>query len=523
MLCVVLAVGFAGAGVAQAAKTPTTPPAPVKNPLVTVTQTSIGLTQTLTPVARLRFGDSASPRGLGVINVADSDANRYQRIVGVGAAMTDSSAWLLYDGLSASSFKRTMQALFGPKGIHLTFIRVPMGASDFSAEGYPYTYDDIPVPGSDPGLQDFSIGHDRPYIIPALKEALKLNPWAQLIATPWTPPRFMKTNDNFDNTDNDAGLLPSMYQSWANYFVKFLKAYAAAGVPVNAITPQNEPEQGTWYPGLNLPDQTEAGLIAYYLKPALERAKLKTRIFGFDSSWGNFAVNGGIPSYVSTLMDLASGPDLTGIAFHCYDGSPDVMSELHSLVPRLQQWVTECTSQTNPTWEPGELEIASLRNWASAVALWNLALDPQGGPVQAPNTACMGCTGLVTVNEASHTVSYGLPYFQLGQMSKFLEPGAVRIASNHFVSYSANGPGPGLDDVAFLNPDGTEALVAYNNTGAPVSFGVSWHGESLSYTLPAWAMVTFNWHAMSPRLAPKAPSLPKPTTTPKKKSKPKKK
>src|SRR5204862_448075 len=160
-------------------------------------------------------------------------------------------------------FRATMNRLFGPSGIRLGFIRVPMGASDFSAGGYPYTYDDIPVPQSDPGLQHFSIGHDRPYIIPALREALKLNPAAQIIASP------------------------------------------------------------------------------------------------------------------------------------CYNGSPTVMSQLHRTNPNLQQWVTECTTQTNGTWIPSELEIASLRNWASAVDTWNLALDQNGGPVQQPNTACTGCTGLL--------------------------------------------------------------------------------------------------------------------------------
>ncbi len=526
LLGLLLAAVIAGGGAAHAATSTSTKPAattPSATPLVKVTQTSTALGQDLKPVAELRFSKSPPSRRLAVVRVADADSARYQQIVGVGAAMTDSSAWLLYTQLTGASFRRTMEALFGKSGIHLSFIRVPMGASDFSAEGYPYTYDDIPVPGSDPSLKDFSIGHDRQYIIPALKEALKLNPAAQIIAAPWTPPRFMKTNDNFDDTNGGAFLLPSMYASWANYFVKFLKAYAGAGVSVTAITPQNEPGQGTWYPGLNLPDVTEAQLIADYLKPALERAKLKTKIFGFDSSWGNFPSGGSISSYVTTLIDSASGPDLQGIAFHCYDGSPSVMSALHKLVPRLAQWVTECTTQTHPTWFPAELEIASLRNWASAVALWNVALDPAGGPVQSPNTACTGCTGVVTVDEATHSASYGVPYFQLGQVSKFLEPGAVRTYSNNFVTYSPAGPGLGLDDVAFLNPDGTEALVAYNNESAPVEFAVDWHNKSFTYTIPAEAMATFDWHAVSPRLAPKAPPTPKTTPTPKPKPPTKKK
>jgi glucosylceramidase len=482
VLYLVFAAAVVGGVAAWAA---TSPPPADPAPVIKVFQTSPDVGQDLAPVGELRFR-SEQPSGVPVIHVSDSV--RYQRIVGVGAAMTDSSAWLLYTQLPRDLFKKTMDALFGPGGIHLGFIRVPMGASDFSAERHPYTYDDDPPGNLDPSLAHFSIGHDRPYILPALREALTLNPAAQIIATPWTPPDWMKIYNNFDNTDNASYLLPPDYSALANYFVKFLRGYARANVPVAAITPQNEPGQGTWYPGLNLPEWAEASFVADYLKPALRAARLKTEVFGFDSSWTS-----SISPYVGSLVTGPAGPDLAGIAYHCYYGTPTVMSALHRQEPKLEQWVTECTTQTDPTWFPAELEIASLRNWASAVALWNLALDPAGGPVQAPNTACHGCTGVVTVDERRHQVSFGVPYFQLGQVSKFLKPGAVRIYSNHFVKYSAAGPGAGLDDVAFLNPDGTEALVAYNNSSAPARFAVVWHHQSFLYELPAGAMVSFAW------------------------------
>ena len=471
--------------VGEAAWAAMSPPPANVAPVIKVIQTSHDLGQHLAPVGELRFS-SKQPSGVPVIHISDSV--RYQRIVGVGAAMTDSSAWLLYTQLPRHLFKKTMDALYGPGGIHLGFIRVPMGASDFSANGYPYTYDDHPPGGLDPSLGHFSISHDSPYILPALREALTLNPAAQIIATPWTPPDWMKIYNYLGNADNASYLLPSDYAELANYFVKFLRGYARAKVPVTAVTPQNEPGQGTWYPGLNLPEWAEASFVADYLKPALRRARLKTAIFGYDSTWSTVT-----PPYVRALLTGSASQDLAGIAFHCYYGTPTVMSALHRQEPKLEQWVTECTSQTDPTWFPAELEIASLRNWASAVALWNLALDPAGGPVQAPNTACHGCTGVVTVDERTHRVSFGVPYFQLGQVSKFLKPGAVRIDSNHFVKYSAAGPGAGLDDVAFLNPDGTEALVAYNNSSARARFAVVWHHQSFSYDLPAGAMVTFAW------------------------------
>jgi glucosylceramidase len=107
----------------------------------------------------------------------------------------------------------------------------------------------------------------------------------------------------------------------------------------------------------------------------------------------------------------------------------------------------------------------------------------------------MGCTGLVTVNTQTHQVSFNNGFYQLGQLSKFLKPGAVRIYSNHFVQYSSKGPGPGLDDVAFRNPDGTEGLLAYNNSLGTARFAVVWHNKSFFYALPAGATATFVWHS----------------------------
>ena len=237
----VLYVLFAAAVVCgEAAWAAMSPPPAHVAPVIKVIQTSHDLGQHLAPVGELRFS-SKQPSGVPVIHISDSV--RYQRIVGVGAAMTDSSAWLLYTQLPPRLFKKTMDALYGQRGIHLGFIRVPMGASDFSAEGYPYTYDDHPPEGRDSGLGHFSIRHDRGYILPALREALTLNPAARIIATPWTPPDWMKIYNNFDNTDNATYLLPADYGELADYFVKFLRSYASAKVPVAAITPQNEPDQ----------------------------------------------------------------------------------------------------------------------------------------------------------------------------------------------------------------------------------------------------------------------------------------
>jgi glucosylceramidase len=173
------------------------------------------------------------------------------------------------------------------------------------------------------------------------------------------------------------------------------------------------------------------------------------------------------------------------------------MSTFHAQRPSLDTIVDECSPGISAIPTP-EVVIASLRNWATTVALWNYALSPQGGPVQEPNTGCPGCFGLAAINPQTGKVRLNMPFFQLGQASKFLEPGALRVASNTFVTYNYEKPGvnfisAGLDDVAFLNPDGTRVLLAYNNSTVPITFAVGWHGTYFQYSIPAGAMTTFKW------------------------------
>ena len=451
---------------------------------VEVVQTSGDLKQKLTRLPDLALQPGA-PLGVPVIHV--DDGSPALKINGFGAAMTDTSAWLIYEQLPPATREMVMESLFGPAGLHLSLIRVPMGASDFSANGLPYTYDDVPRGATDPRLAHFSIAHDDAYILPALREALALNPFAELFATPWTAPPWMKANALYNNSGSLGSLLPSAYGPFAQYFVKFLQAYAHAGVPITAVTPQNEPLNPTPYPGMQLPAANEAQWIVNDLAPALRAARLATKIYGYDGGWA---------SYPQSLLAAAARRAMAGIAWHCY-GGPTEMVALHQQIPTLDQALTEC-SPGLPPYPTSEVVISSVRSWASAVALWNIALDPSGGPVQVPNVGCSGCSGLITVNEQTHAVSFTRSFYQLGQISRFVPPGAYRISTENFVTYyrlSSGGYGvtPGLDDVAFLDPDGSRVLVAYNNASVPIKFGVEWHGVSLTYTIPSKATVTFDW------------------------------
>jgi glucosylceramidase len=481
------------------------PAAAARHIVVSVTQTKADLSQALTTLPRLRFRLGSPPRRLRVITI--NDTQRFQTMQGFGAAMTDTSAWLIRDRLTPHRRSSLMRKLFapGPRGIGISYVRVPIGASDFTRGRAPYSYDDLPSGRSDPTLADFSIAHDTAYVLPALRVMRAINPRVTMLASEWSPPPWMKANDSFANPGPPSGsLLTVDYPVLAQYFVRFLSAYAAAGVPIQAITPQNEPEQLTTYPGMDFTESQEAQFIGSDLMPALHAAGLHPAILGYDFEWSCSRSPTAVPCdprYPAQLAaDPQAGPGLAGIAWHCYAGNVDDMSALHALAPRLAEVVSECTSGRLTPGPPAQLEIAAARNWASAVVLWNTALDPRGGPVEPPDLGCPGCTGLVKVDERTRQYQLGRGYYQLGQASRYVRPGAVRIGSNTFVtdrSTYLNTRGGyttrGLDDVAFLDPNGTRVLLAYNSSSFPARFAVRWRGSYFTYTLAPRAMATFRW------------------------------
>jgi glucosylceramidase len=480
---VALTAALGAANPAAARRTP-----PVSGPRVGVVQTSPDLRQALTAGRGLRF--SNRPVAAGPVIRVDSGV-RFQSFRGAGGALTDSSAWLIGTRLRPGTRAWLLRHLFGPSGINLNLIRLPVGAADFTAGRAPYSYDDMPAGQSDPTLSHFSIAHDLAYVIPVLRQAIALTERPFILASPWSPPGWMKSNDSMANTAGTGALLPADYGVLAQYLVRFLQAYQQAGVAIQGLTPQNEPGQQSTYPGMMLTEPQEATLIASNLAPAMRQAGLRTRIFAFDSNWAGEA------PFAGALLSSAAAPDLGGFATHCYYGSPTAMAAVHRMAPGLEEIESECAPGGLNSPVP-ELEIASLREWATGVELWNLALDPQGGPVQPPNYGCLGCRGIVTVNPTTGGVRLGRTYYQLGQLARFVRPGAVRIASNNFVNYTypflgADIASFGLDDVAFRNPNGSEALVTYNGAPAPVTFSVREGKQAFTTTLASGTTATFTW------------------------------
>jgi glucosylceramidase len=443
-------------------------------PIVRVWLTTSDGSSHLTAQPNITFGSNTSKTS--TIHVDESQT--FQQMIGFGAAVTDSSAWLIYSKMSNSQRATLMQKLFDPnQGIGISFVRIPMGASDFSVSG-PYSYDDLPAGQSDPNLNHFSISHDQAYILPVLQQARSLNPNLTFMANPWSPPAWMKTNGSMLGKVNDmTGTLNAVdYGPLAQYFVKFIQAYQAQGIPIFAVTPQNEPEYvPDSYPGMSWSASGENTFIKNNLSPALKGAGLPTKILGYDHNWDD-------TSFASTLLnDPTTRNDLAGIAWHCYAGSPTAMTTIYAADPSVGAYETECATgaAVTPISTP-DLLIQSVQNYAKTVELWNIALDPNHGPHSG---GCPDCLGVVTINQNTGNVTYSNDYYQIGQYSKFVMPGAFHIASNSLVS---------LTDVAFKNPDGSKVLVVYND-GASRSFQVLWGNQSFTYTLPAGATVTFTW------------------------------
>ena len=450
---------------------------PARAQTVSVWLTTDDSKSLLAPQSPLAF---ATRPGTAPVIVND-EAAHYQTIVGFGASMTDSSAYLLNQKVPPAALDAVMMALFDRKqGIGVSFLRNPMGASDLAR--FHYSYDDLTPGSTDASLASFSITHDNADILPLLRQAKAINPQLKLMGSPWSPPGWMKTSGSMVG----GSLLPADYNSYANYFVKYLQAYAAAGAPVDYISLQNEPLfVPSNYPGMSMDGATQATVLKNYVLPALAAAQLNTQVLIYDHNWDN-------TDYAKTILAdpaLANSPLIGGIAWHWYGGIPSSMTALHQIYPNQPNFVTEASGGT---WVNDEIRtdfetiIHSLRNWSNSFIKWGLALDTNRGPNAG---GCNTCTPLVTVNQATGAVSYPADYYTLGHFSKFAQPGALRLYSNDAA---------GLLTVAFSNPDGSRSLVVYNDTPAAVSatrgFQVNWNGRYFSYTLPAYAGASFSWN-----------------------------
>ena len=443
-------------------------------------RTTADLTDTLASQPALTFTADTKPAPL---TITVDDRERDQRMDGFGASLTDGSAWLLETKLAPAARDQVMTRLFDPaRGIGLSFLRQPIGSTDLSRDHY--SFDDVPVGQQDAGMQHFSSRHDDEYVFPAIRQALKLNPAITVMATPWSPPAWMKTRP----TMNGGSLRDDAMAAYASYLVRSVQAFKAAGVPVKFLSVQNEPLNETKnYPGTLMQADQAAKLIGTYLGPDLKRAGLKTEILAYDHNWDH-------PEYpLAILADPSAAPFVAGSALHCYGGNVSAQTPIHDRFPDKGVWMTECSGGTwqkeAPLLTTAHLLIDSTRNWAKAVVLWGIALDQEHGPHAG---GCGTCRPLVELNltQSPPATTYTGDFYALGHASKFVHPGATRIGSNSFGRKS-------LESVAFQNADGSIALLLLNNRDESTEFNVSWHGRAFHAALPAGSLATYIWTTRS--------------------------
>ncbi len=406
----------------------------------------------------------------------------YQSIVGFGAALTDASAWLIQNRLNEQQRRALLHELFGPPpGLNFNMARLTIGASDFSLQ--PYTLDDLPAGDVDPDLLHFNVAANLRDVIPVVSEVLSINPQLHIIASPWSAPAWMKTSANLIG-----GTLLEQYEStYAQYLVKYVDTYRSYGIPIFALTVQNEPDfVPITYPGMKLSADQRKRIIGQHLGPALARRKPATRILGWDHNWDD-------PQQpMSVLSDTDAARHIDGIAWHCYRGAPGAQTEVHVAYPHKDTYITECSggdweSSKNGEllWFARDLLLGGLRNWARGVIYWNLALDEQYGPHFG---GCDTCKGIVTIDSRTGEVSRNDEYYAFAHYSRFVLPGAVRVRSTD--------TGNDIKNVAFQNASGGSAVLVLINGGTEAHrVSVQQGGIHFGYTLPAQSVATIIWNS----------------------------
>lgn len=484
-----------GAPTASFAKTPS--PTPVAHEWLTTPDRA----QQLAPQPDLPF--TTVPSNATTIVVDPETA--YQRLDGVGASITDSSASLIA-ALPAAKRDALMRSVFSVRdGVGFGFLRQPIGSSDFTAQSQHYTFDDVPAGRTDFGFRHFSIAHDLKQVIPLIKQAKRLNPRLQVMLTPWSPPAWMKSGDSLVGGTLKPG---ARYEAaYATYLALVVRAYERAGVQVDYLSVQNEPQNRApkAYPGTDLPAFTEAAVIDR-LGPLLRGTGVQ--ILGYDHNWrtdpNDVATTpaGRDPEtdYPYELLRSSAARWIAGTAYHCYSGDPSAMTALQQAFPKKGIWFTECSGSHGAGDSPAKyfndtlrfdartLGVGVMRNQARSVVTWNLALRADGGPHLG---GCDTCTGVLQF-EADGSITKNAEYFALGHLSKFVRQGAVRIASTSFGTPAYNGQ---VTDVAFRNPDGSRALYVHNENDQPRQIAVEEGGRRFTTTLPGGSVATFTWAA----------------------------
>lgn len=419
---------------------------------------------------------TGSPNGASTwrLSIDDTAAGHKQTIDGFGAAVTDATV-AVFNKLPAAKLTELLNNLMTPAGANFAMLRHTIASSDLSADPS-YSYDDN---GGkvDTTLSSFNLGDRGTTMARLLARMKQLQPSLTILGSPWSPPGWMKLNGVIQGTTTNNNLNHAYVSQFAQYFVKYIKAYASLGAPIDAITIQNEPlNSQAGMPTMYVYADESGSLIQQNIGPALKSAGLSTGVWAYDH-------NTDVPSYPQTVLNAASSY-VTGIAWHCYATNNDwsVLSSFHASNPGVKQYMTECwTSSTSTPWsQAADFTMGPLQNWASGVMAWGLGTDNSDGPHLSGNGPCDSCRGLVTVDVNAGTYQFQVDYYMMAQFSKFIPKGAIVLSGSGSYTY---GDGTGIQSVATTNPDGSKTVVIESKFGndvyvtlttTPDKLGVAW-------------------------------------------------
>jgi glucosylceramidase len=406
-----------------------------------------------------------------------NDRQKYQSMDGFGFALTGGSAQLLMR-MDAPQRSVLLQELFGTdaRDIGVSYLRISIGSSDMN--DHAFTYDDLKPGETDTSLAKFDFGPDKASVIPALKEILAINPKLTILGSPWSAPAWMKTNGNLKG----GSLKPEYYDTYAQYFVKFIEGMKAAGIRIDAITPQNEPLNPHNTPSMVVEPADEAAFIRQSLGPAFRKAGIKTKIIVYDHNCDR-------PDYPLTILnDPEARQYVDGSGFHLYGGEITALTKVHDAYPAKNLYFTEQMvvddrgdARLHIASPVARLIVGAPRNWSRNVLLWNLAADPQFGP-HTNDGGCPVCEGAITLD--GNSVTRNLAYYTVAHAAKFVRPGSVRIASNALDR---------LPNVAYETPARKHVAIVANTSDAAQTFQIRFRGKSIESTLSGGAVGTYVW------------------------------
>jgi glucosylceramidase len=404
--------------------------------------------------------------------IALSPEKRFQEILGFGAAFTDAACYM-FSQLSANSRESLFHELFHPSELGLNVCRTCIGASDYSTEAYSFDEGE-----PDPDLKRFSIEHDRAYILPSLRQARQSNPDLFLLATPWSPPGWMKAGGSMLG----GSMRKKYFESYAQYFLKFLQAYATESVSIQALTTQNEvdTDQDGRMPACLWGQEYEMEFVTGHLGPALRAHGTPAKIWLLDHNynlWGRA---------ICELDDPEVRKYANAIAWHGYAGDVSMVSRVHDAHPDASMhWTEGGPDYTSPDYATdwakwGHTFTGALRNWCQSITGWNLALDEQG----RPNIGPFPCGGLVTIHSETKEITRSGQYWAFAHFSRLIRRGAHRFESQGMLE--------NVEHVACENLDAQKVLVL-TNTAAPRPVALQMGTMTAELTLPGNSVTSLAW------------------------------